>query len=328
MSKFYQLEPDEWLTACQELKAAELKILYRLRTLSPFGNKAVRFKVVDIAKDLGMNKGTVSRGLKALSQLGYIDIEIVEAIATLTTKGKALSTDNQVVHTQPDSENTRLSTDNLVVYRSSKLSTDHPSCPQTTSAISTQPDTPESGSGHGTDLSKISLDQLDQLDQIDQENFSDFSNSENSEFAQSIFECTDQAIAQIETLELVQSDELAETTDEVVNPINGDSFRRALEDFILKTLELSPRNRKSYFSKFTPENWEGWEDRYRIFLNQPRAKNFARPQDPHIVEQSISIAVKCKDFDFARCKIDELSKSNPSLAAELMIKFFGQEVTK
>ncbi|MFM7888148.1 MAG: MarR family transcriptional regulator [Pseudanabaena sp.] len=117
MSKFYQLQPDEWLTVCKELKPAELKVLYRLRTLDPFGQHPIKFRVVDLAKDLDMNKGTVSRAVQRLADLGYINLEIVEAIATLTTKSKKLSVDNSVVPTQPNSENDRLSTDNLVVYR-------------------------------------------------------------------------------------------------------------------------------------------------------------------------------------------------------------------
>jgi DNA-binding MarR family transcriptional regulator len=115
VNKFYQLEPNEWLVVCKELKPAELKVLYRLRTLDPFGQHPIKFRVIDLAKDLDINKGTVSRAVQRLAELDYINLEIVEAIATLTTKSKRLSTDNLVVSTQPSSENNRLSTDNLVV---------------------------------------------------------------------------------------------------------------------------------------------------------------------------------------------------------------------
>ena len=68
--KFYPLQNDEWLKACKELKPAELKLLYHLRTLDPFGDRNVELGVTALAHLLGMSKSTVSEGLKALSQKG------------------------------------------------------------------------------------------------------------------------------------------------------------------------------------------------------------------------------------------------------------------
>jgi len=323
MSTFYPITKEAAKKLRQgKLTASEWKIWSYLICVDPWGKHYQDLDTFAVMSECEVSRATFYRSIAKFQELELFDfqdkgfsIRNLCGVSSLKNETTALKASLKI-------EKNRLKTEKAV----SKMRQDSQNCEKRGSKVATSA---------SLEVSKISLDQLDQLDQIDQDNFSDFSNSENSEKLQNgltaiahIAIQISKTDAQIETLELVQSDELAETTDEVVNPINGDSFRRALEDFILKTLELSPRNRKSYFSKFTPENWEGWEDRYRIFLNQPRAKNFARPQDPHIVEQSISIAVKCKDFDFARCKIDELSKSNPSLAAELMIKFFGQEVTK
>ena len=302
MNKFYQLEPDEWLVVCKELKPAELKVLYRLRTLDPFGQHPIKFRVIDLAKDLDMNKGTVSRAVQRLADLGYINLEIVEAIATLTTKSKRLSTDNLVVSTQPHSENIRLSTDNQVVYR-------QPSCVQTTSAIATQPDTLQSGSGHGTVFSKISLDQLEgsRSDRSDDFLFFKNANSENSQVAiasEDLFfknansENSQVAIAS-EDLKLddaqkcdlnhVEQDEHIKSPVKVINPIDGDSPRRALEDFILKSLQVSPRDRTAYFSRFTTADWEKWEAKFKPPVSPPPPPLFV-PEIVEVCDPKIAIA--------------------------------------
>jgi DNA-binding MarR family transcriptional regulator len=83
--KFYPLQNDEWLQACKELKPAELKLLYHLRTLTPFGDHSVELGVTEIALQLGMSKSTVSEGLKALSQKGWIDLELIKVKVRLKT---------------------------------------------------------------------------------------------------------------------------------------------------------------------------------------------------------------------------------------------------
>lgn len=253
MSKFYQLEPDEWLVVCKELKPAELKVLYRLRTLDPFGQHPIKFRVVDLAKDLNMNKGTVSRAVQKLADLKYIKLEIVEAIATLTTKSKRLPTDNQVVYGQPNLENNRLSTDNQVVYR-------QPSCVQTTSVIATQPDTPQSGSGQSTDFSKISLEGSRDLDRSENVDF--LKNSQFPKHLDAIASCTDEAV---EKCDLKPVDESKDRIPPVkaINPIDGDSPRRALENFILKSMQFQPRDRAAYFARFTTADWEKWEAKFK-----------------------------------------------------------------
>ena len=283
MNKFYQLEPDEWLVVCKELKPAELKILYRLRTLDPFGQHPIKFRVIDLAKDLDMNKGTVSRAVQRLADLGYINLEIVEAIATLTTKSKRLSTDNLVVSTQPHSENIRLSTDNQVVYR-------QPSCVQTTSAIATQPDTLQSGSGHVTVFSKISLDQLEgsRSDRSDDFLFFKNANSENSQVA---IASEDPKIDDAQKCDLnhVEQDEHIKSPVKVINPIDGDSPRRGLEDFILKSLQVSPRDRAAYFSRFTKADFEKWKAKFKPPVSPPPPPLFV-PEIVEVCDPEIAIA--------------------------------------
>jgi hypothetical protein len=314
MNKFYQLEPDEWLTVCKELKPAELKVLYRLRTLDPFGQHPIKFRVIDLAKDLDMNKGTVSRAVQRLAELGYINLEIVEAIATLTTKSKRLSTDNLVVSTQPPLENIRLSTDNLVV--STQLS-----CVQTTSAIATQPDSPQIGSEQSTDLSKISLDQL-RKDQLDRSN--DFSN----------FSDSDSEISQVATLtnedakkcNLTPVNKVIESKPPVkaIAPIEANSPRREIENFVISKLNLeftSPEKRQHYFDKFTTEHWDKWKFQMKPTVSRPIDRRDPVAEDPFRVENAIASMVRCKDFEAAENRLSLVEKTNPVLANQLREKY-------
>jgi DNA-binding transcriptional ArsR family regulator len=95
--KFYALKPEEWLQVTKELRYAEVRVLYYLRTIDPFGGRDLRVKVTDVATATGLQKGTVSKALKVLSDKGYIDLEITEALVKLQTfsKGDQVSCDGE-----------------------------------------------------------------------------------------------------------------------------------------------------------------------------------------------------------------------------------------
>ncbi|MFM6065048.1 MAG: MarR family transcriptional regulator [Microcystis panniformis] len=95
--KFYALKPEEWLEVTKELRYAEVRVLYYLRTIDPFGGRDLRVKVTDVATATGLQKGTVSKALKVLSDKGYIDLEITEALVKLQTfpKGDGVSRDGE-----------------------------------------------------------------------------------------------------------------------------------------------------------------------------------------------------------------------------------------
>ncbi len=76
-SPFYQLTHNEWLETVKELTGAEIKVLYYIRSLDPFGNCKHEYSVTQMAEDLGLSKGAVSKALKKLEQVGEIDIELV-----------------------------------------------------------------------------------------------------------------------------------------------------------------------------------------------------------------------------------------------------------
>ena len=74
---FYPLTCDEWLRVSQNLKFAEIRVLYYLRALDPFGDRQLDLKVVEVAAATGLTKGTVSKSLKALACKEFIDLELV-----------------------------------------------------------------------------------------------------------------------------------------------------------------------------------------------------------------------------------------------------------
>ena len=94
--KFYPLQHEEWLRACRELTPAELKCLYYIRTSDPYSN-GVRLTAAAIARDLSqegqppVSRQTVSRAIKRLDQLGYIDMEPLEFNVKISGKGVLVS---------------------------------------------------------------------------------------------------------------------------------------------------------------------------------------------------------------------------------------------
>lgn len=105
--KFYPLQNDEWVKACQELTPAQRDVLYYLRTLDPYGDRPLSLGVTEIARQLKLDKSTVSRALKALDQKGWIDLELIQIKAKILSQGKccsdatALPPDNSVASEQP-----------------------------------------------------------------------------------------------------------------------------------------------------------------------------------------------------------------------------------
>src|SRR4028119_1064557 len=94
--KFYPLQHEEWLRACRELTPAELKCLYYIRTSDPYSN-GVRLTAAAIARDLScegqppVSRQTVSRAIKRLDQLGYIEMEPLEFNVKISGKGVLVS---------------------------------------------------------------------------------------------------------------------------------------------------------------------------------------------------------------------------------------------
>lgn len=84
---YYKLTNEEWLLVWDELRPAELKILYYLRTLDPFGDRNLEIGVRELGRRLGMSHSTVSRGLKVLDAKGYIDMDLISVNVKVRSLG-------------------------------------------------------------------------------------------------------------------------------------------------------------------------------------------------------------------------------------------------
>lgn len=85
--KFYPLQHEEWIRACRELSKGARDVLYYLRTLDPYGN-GIDVNASAIARDLGVNRSTVSRALMELKKEGWLEeLEIISAHVRLSAKG-------------------------------------------------------------------------------------------------------------------------------------------------------------------------------------------------------------------------------------------------
>lgn len=94
--KYYPLTLEEWKANVTSLKPAELKILYYLRTLNPFGDSWIDLTVTDLAEELNLDKSTVSRALRRLASQKVVDLEIQTARIRLLSRAQVLPTDNSL----------------------------------------------------------------------------------------------------------------------------------------------------------------------------------------------------------------------------------------
>jgi MarR family len=75
--KFYALKNEEHLRACRELTPAQLIVFYHLKSLDPYGDRPLNITIIGIARLLKLSRATVSRALKALDKLGWLELELI-----------------------------------------------------------------------------------------------------------------------------------------------------------------------------------------------------------------------------------------------------------
>jgi DNA-binding transcriptional ArsR family regulator len=74
---FYPLTNQEWRETVKNLTGAEIKVLYHLRSLDPFGDRLIEYSITQMAEDLGLSKGAVSKAVKKLDSMDLVDAELV-----------------------------------------------------------------------------------------------------------------------------------------------------------------------------------------------------------------------------------------------------------
>ncbi len=76
--EFYPLQQEEWLRAWEELKPAEIKVLFYLRSIDPFGEKELDFGIAALAQKNQLSKSTVSVALRKLADQGWIEFGLLK----------------------------------------------------------------------------------------------------------------------------------------------------------------------------------------------------------------------------------------------------------
>ena len=86
----HRLTNTEWTNTVRDLTFAQVKVLYHIKTLDPFGDRKLEISISQMARDLGLNKSTVSRALKELDKLELLDVTLLKVKVQVSPKGKDL----------------------------------------------------------------------------------------------------------------------------------------------------------------------------------------------------------------------------------------------
>lgn len=228
-----------------KLTASEWKIWSYLICVDPWGKQYKDLDTLDVISECEVSRATFYRAIAKFQELELFDfqdngfsIRNLCGVSSLKNEKNV----SEMRKTQSHSCENRLKNEKTV----SEMRQDSHSCENRGSKVAVSA---------SLEVSKISLDQLDKLDQDQEDDFSNFSDSGNSDKLQGLT-----AIAQIAIQVSKPEKRLPDISD---IPIEGDLFRRRVEDFILKEMKFSPRDRTAYFSKFSPQNWQDWESKYK-----------------------------------------------------------------
>ncbi|MDX2255559.1 MAG: hypothetical protein NW214_08600 [Pseudanabaenaceae cyanobacterium bins.39] len=273
----YRLTSDEFLTINSQLTNAQLRVYLHYKTLDPFGDRRVEICTKAIAETLGMTQRTVQLALNKLSSLGLLiwekaksfvrrsvdrlgDLQIAAAKSGSSRRsvdrerqlelcldaGSEVSQSSSILfnldHDQEDLQNSEI-LETSIEEDGEEISVED-ALAEIRSAIADNPQG-DADYPHDEDLLLNSED------------------DDSQEFEEILEPETD----------------LQLSTEEAIATGDGRSFRRRVEDFVLKTLGKSPKNRAAYFAKFSKASWQKWEADYRASLISPA------PYKPYVPEK-------------------------------------------
>ncbi|MCA6572121.1 MAG: hypothetical protein IM549_02430 [Pseudanabaena sp. M53BS1SP1A06MG] len=297
---FYSLRPEVVQSIAKHgLSKVESKLFFYLLQLDPFGDRPIKLKVAEILLATGIGKTAYHQAIAKFEVLGWFDFRHTDVYITNTS---CVRKSEKAVQKSVKTEKRFGKTDSRFGKTESR---------DTESAQGAELFPPH------TDLIKTHNDP----DRSDE--FFDFENADSEEISEeeAIATLQEKLDLENEDLSLDEGDELTNTPEEETNPINGDSPRRALEDFILKSMNFAPRNRTAYFERFTQADWEKWEAKFKPPISSPIPTRDLVAEDPFRVENAIASMVKCKDFDAAKDRLSIIEKTNPILANQLREKY-------
>lgn len=281
--EFYTLKPEIVAKIRQHgLSKTESKLFFYLLELDPFGDRPSKVKVAEILLATGISKAAYHNAVSRFELLGFFDFKHTDVvISNLSVKqskkvqdsgqvSKKLVQDSGQVSKILDSKSRILDQESRILDSKSRILDNESSnvAPCAVPAVSQT----------YSDLLQIDPDRDD--------DFLSFQDSENTEcnlqgltaIASTAIQVSkpDTEIEHLETCEALNKKRLPDISDIT---IEGDSFRPRVEDFILKEMKFSPRDRTAYFSKFSPQHWQDWESKYKAqFSPSPMAHKVFIPE--------------------------------------------------
>jgi hypothetical protein len=259
-----------------KLTASEWTIWSYLVEIDPWGNRYHEVETLEVMEKCKVSKATYYRAIAKFQDNEIFDFQdkgfnVRNLQGTYSLKNEKTVSEMRQLSQKTESQNCENSLKNeKTVSEMRQLSQN---CENHGSKVAPSKD---------SETPKISLDLKDQLDRSDQDDFLNFENTDATLRAASSTEIAKTTPQGIDDSSPDYIDGLANMPTDSTTTINGDLFRRRVEDFILKSLKLSPRDRIAYFSRFTPENWQDWEAKYKANLTQP--SSMYKPFVPEQVE--------------------------------------------
>jgi hypothetical protein len=316
MIDFYTLRPEVvQYIAKHGLSKTESKLFAFLIQLDAFGDRPKKMKVAEILLATGIGKTAYHAAVAKFEALGWFDFTHKDVEVKNLTSKKSEKTNKQFGIPNYPSEKTN--DESEIPNRNSEI--------PNRNSEKTDNRGSKVASREGSTTPQISSD----LIRSDPDLIEDLENFDNSEAAQSAVDNSeislDEAIAEIQKsisddLEPDEALNDADAPEEVKEAIDGQFSRAAVETFVLRSLKSPPRDRKAYFAKFKPADWQKWELELRASVAPKRDPLI---ENLHLLENSIRLAIADKNIDFARTKIENLKATHPDLAQELETKFFG-----
>lgn len=273
--KHLRLTHDEFLVINDKLTEAELRVYLYLRTLDPFGDRKLTIDTSVIAEQIGLVRRTVQKCLKSLDSKKLIDWEVVVS---------KISTRSAILGSPGESRIAKRTQDRLGESRIASANVGSPRRTQDREQSLEVNQSNDSATPH-TSSSSFNLLHSDRSDDFI---FFENANSENSQVAIAI---ENPKLDDADKCDSKPVDEVGLTSTPVkaINPIEGDSPRRQLEDFILKSMQFEPRDRTAYFSRFTNADWEKWEAKFKPPVSPPSPPLFV-PEVVEVAEPEIALA--------------------------------------
>ena len=274
--KHLRLTHDEFLAINDQLTEAELRVYLYLRTLDPFGDRKLTIDTSVISEQIGLVRRTVQKCLKSLESKKLIDWEVVVSKISTHSANVGSPSERRIAKRTQDRQGER---------RIAKANVGSPRRTQDRQ----QPLEVNEGNDSKTPHPSSSFINLSQSDQDDV--FLNFENTEAALWAPNLTPIAQASPQQIDDSSPDCIDDLANMPTDSTTPIDGNLFRHRVEDFVLKSLKFSPRDRTAYFSRFTPENWQDWEAKYKATLTQassmyqafvPEQVEVASPDSPAV----------------------------------------------